>query len=52
MAAYPEWTAWWERTGPITEAEVLMPDGVDPYLALFAEALVESAIRIHPDQSA
>jgi len=43
MAAHPEWTSWWERADQITEAEVLTPDGVDPYLAIIAEAMVESA---------
>jgi hypothetical protein len=34
MAAHPEWMSWWERADQITEAEVLTPDGVDPYLAI------------------
>jgi hypothetical protein len=43
MAAHPEWTSWWERADQIPEAEVLTPDGIDPYLAVMAEAMVESA---------
>jgi hypothetical protein len=44
MAAHPEWVSWWERAHQITEAEMLTPDGVDPYMAIIAEAMVESAI--------
>jgi hypothetical protein len=52
MAAHPEWTEWWERGDDVGDAEVVTPDGVDPYLAVALEATVEGMIAKGGDKHA
>lgn len=44
MAAHPEWAPYWEIADDAGDAEILTPEGVNPFAAVAVEAAVEGII--------
>ncbi len=52
MAAHPEWAPYWEIADDAGDAEILTPEGVNPFAAVAVEAAVEGMISRGGDQTA
>ena len=44
LARYPQWAHYWEMADDLGDAEVLLPDGADPFAVVAFEALVEGML--------